>query len=226
MSGELRATNGGRGKAEAARLPRLMLVADGFASGRPELDAETIRQRVGALVEAGVPWVSLRDHDAPDGAFRQHAEALADDLRQSNPDVLLSVHGRLDVARALGAGFHAGRRGETVEEAVRAGLSGPVGASTHSATTTVRAAKAGADYTTLSPVFATRTHPEAAPAGIDVLRLASGRAGVPVLALGGITPPRARIARIVGAHGVAVLSALLFAWDIPPTVRQFLDAVD
>lgn len=208
-----------------AELPRLLLIADGFATGRPELDAETVRQRAVALVEAGVPWVSLRDHDAPDDAFRDHATALADALRRANPDVLLSVHARLDVAQHLGAGVHVGQRGATVGEAVEARLAGPVGVSTHSATGAVRAARAGADYVTVSPIFATRTHPDAAPAGIDVLRLASERSGLPTLALGGMTPPRARIARIVGAHGAAAIASLLFAWDIPPTVRQFLDAV-
>ena len=206
-------------------LPRLLLVADGFASGRSELDAGAVRQRAVALVEAGVPWVSLRDHGAPEAAFRERAAALARDLRTANPDVLLSVHGRLDAARDLGAGLHCGRRGATVAEAVAAGLAGPVGASAHSATEAVRAARAGAAYATVSPVFQTRTHPEAPPVGVDAVRLASERAGVPVLALGGMTPPRARIARIVGAHGAAVLSALLFAWDEARTVRQFLDAV-
>ena len=218
--------NGEPGRGARPALPRLMLVADGFATGRPELDAETIRRRTVDLVEAGVPWVSLRDHDAPDDLFRTHAEAVANALRQANSAVLLSVHARLDVARDLGTGLHVGQRGAAVEAAVAAGLAGPVGVSAHSATAAVRAAKAGAGYATVSPIFATRTHPEARPAGIDMLRLASERAGIPVLGLGGMTPPRARITRIVGAHGVAVLSALLFAWDLPRTVRQFLDALD
>lgn len=207
-------------------LPRLLLIADGFASGRPELDAESIRQRTVALVEAGVPWVSLRDHAADPDAFSDAAAALAESVRQARPDVVLSVHGRLDVARQLGAGVHVGRRGATLAEAVGAQLAGPVGVSAHSATTAAHAGRGGADYATLSPVFETRTHPDAVPTGIDPLRLAVERAGLPILALGGITPPRARIARMVGAHGVAAISSLLFAWDEAQTVRQFLEAVE
>lgn len=209
----------------APDLPRLLLIADGFASGRPEMDAVDVRQRAVALVEAGVPWVSLRDHDAPPDVFRSRASPLAADLRRARPDVLLSVHGPLDVARTVGAGLHVGRRGATVEGAVAAGLAGPVGASAHSATEAVRAARSGAAYVTVSPVFQTRTHPDAPPVGIDAIRLAAERAGVPVLALGGLTPPRARIARMVGAHGAAAISSLLFAWDLDRTVRQFLDAL-
>ena len=206
-------------------VPSLLLIADGFATGRVELDAETIRQRTLALVAAGVPWVSLRDHAATPDAFRAAAVPLVDALRQQNPDVELSVHGRLDVARELGAGLHVGRRGEGLDEAVHAGLVGPVGVSAHSATGAAHAARAGADYATFSPVFATRTHPDAVPTGVDPLRLAAERSGLPILALGGLTPPRARIARLVGAHGVAAISSLLFAWDEAKTVAQFLQAL-
>jgi thiamine-phosphate pyrophosphorylase len=207
-------------------VPRLLLIADGFASGRVELSAEDVRQRTVELVEAGVPWVSLRDHEADAHAFSEAAHDLAEAVRAARPDALLSVHGRLDVAEALGAGLHVGRLGASVEEAVGAGLAGPVGVSAHSASAALAARKCGADYATFSPVFATRTHPDAVPAGIDPLRLAADRSGLPVLALGGMTPPRARIARLVGAHGAAAISSLLFAWDATRTVRQFLDALE
>jgi thiamine-phosphate pyrophosphorylase len=201
-----------------ADLPRLLLVADGFVSGRPELPAETVAERTVALVEAGVPWVSLRDTGADASTFAARAASLAAQLRAVRPDVLLSVHARLDVARALGAGFHAGSRGAAVADA--AGL-WPVGFSAHSATQAVVAARAGAHYVSFSPVFETRTHPDAAPAGLDALRRCAERAGVPVLALGGMTPPRARLARIAGAHGAAAIASLLFAWDAPATVASF-----
>ena len=206
-------------------VPRLLLIADGFVSGRLELTAEVIRQRTVEVVEAGVPWVSLRDHEADGAKFAAVAREIAEAVRVVRPDVLVSVHGRLDVAEALGAGLHVGRLGASVEEAVGAGLAGPVGVSAHSASAALAAQKAGADYATFSPVFATRTHPDAVPTGIDPLRLAADRAGLPVVALGGMTPPRARIARLVGAHGAAAISSLLFAWDAAQAVRQFLDAV-
>lgn len=202
-----------------ADVPRLMLIADGFASGRPELDADTIADRVCALVEAGVPWVSLRDHGAADESFSERASDMANRIRAVRPDVILSVHGRLDVARQLDAGFHAGSRGAAVSEAAGRW---PLGFSAHSATQAVIAARAGANYATFSPVFETKTHPDAAPAGIDALRRCADRAGIPVLALGGITPARARLSRIAGAHGVSVISSLLFAWDAKASVASLI----
>ncbi|WP_412067524.1 thiamine phosphate synthase [Rubrivirga sp. IMCC43871] len=206
-------------------IPRLLLIADGFVTGRVELDATTIRRRTVSLVEAGVPWVSLRDHDADRTAFASVATELARAVRDVNPDVLVSVHGRLAVALDIGAGLHVGRRGASLRTARESALVGPLGVSAHSASAALRAAKEGAAYATLSPVFATRTHPDAVPAGIDPLRLAAERSQLPILALGGMTPPRARIARLVGAHGAAVISSLLFAFDERKTVRQFLNAL-
>ena len=207
------------------RMPRLLLIADGFATGRDEMEAPDVRRRTCALVDAGVPGVVLRDVDAGTKAFAATAEALVRDLRAADPGVWLAVAARLDVALALGVGVHAGRRGPGVGEAVAAGASS-VGFSAHSATQARAAAKAGAGYVTFSPVWTTRTHPEAPPSGVDPLGLAARTAGVPVLALGGVTPPRARVARMVGAHGVAVVSALLFARDAARSASSFLDAVD
>ena len=207
-------------------VPRLLLIADGFATGRDELGADQLRERVVALVAAGVPWVSLSDHDADDALFSEAAHRLAAAARAINPDVLLSVHGRLGVACDIGAGLHVGWRGASLRTALEADLAGPVGVSAHSASTVLRAAKDGVAYATLSPIWATRSHPDAVPAGIDPLRLAAEHAPIPVLALGGVTPPRARIARLVGAYGAAAISSLLFAWDEARTVRQFLDAVE
>lgn len=50
----------------------------------------------------------------------------------------------------------------------------------------------GADAALLSPVFATRSHPSAASLGPVRFRLLTRLAKVPVIALGGMTPARAR----------------------------------
>lgn len=205
-------------------LPRLCLVADGFASGRPELDAAAVAARAVCLVEAGVPWVALRDTGASDADFLHAATDLAERLRARRPGLVVSVHGRLDAAHHLDAVYHATAGGASVAEAVAAGL--VAGASVHSATGGLRAARDGAAYVFFSPVFATRTHPDAAPAGIDALRRCVQHAGVPVIALGGMSPPRARLARIAGAHGAAAIAGLLFAWDPAATVPAFHRALD
>ena len=205
--------------------PRLLLIADGFAAGRREMDAEAIRARTVALVEAGVAFVMFRDHAADDATFGAAAEALAADVHAARPDVRLVVNTRLDVALGIGAGVHVGSRGPFVSEAVASGAAF-VGTSAHSATQVQRAELAGAAYATLSPIFESTSHPETPPLCVDPLRLAARSARIPVFGLGGISAPRARLVRDAGAHGVAVLSGLLFVWNTPRTVAAFLDALD
>ena len=201
---------------------RLLLLADGFAAGRPELSASIIRARTLALVDAGIRWVLLRDPAASPTVFAEAATELATDLRDRQPDVSISVSDHADVARQLDAGLHVGQRGPALADVTDLPL---VGFSAHSATQALVAQRAGADYVTFSPVFRTRTHPDAAPAGLDALRRCVGAVEIPVLALGGMTAPRARLAAAVGASGAAAISSLLFAYDPAVTVPRFLRAV-
>lgn len=208
---------------------RLLLIADGFATGRPELPAADVQRRTLELVDAGIRWVLLRDHAARPTDFARAAVELATLLRVRQPDVSLSVSCHADVARQLAgadlrfeAGIHMGERGPEWHEVADLPL---VGVSAHSATQALIAQRAGADYVTFSPVFKTRSHPDAAPAGIDALRRCVEAVEIPVLALGGMTAPRARLARAVGASGAAAISSLLFAYDPSVTVPRFLRAV-
>ncbi|HCT26057.1 MAG TPA: thiamine phosphate synthase [Stenotrophomonas sp.] len=62
----------------------------------------------------------------------------------------------------------------------------------HSLRELAKAHRARADMVLLSPVFATRSHPGAATLGPTRFRLLAARSKVPVIALGGMTPHRAR----------------------------------
>ena len=203
----------------AAPLPRLCLVADGFASGRPGRDARAVRGRAAELVAAGVRWVWLRDHGAPGAAFDEAARRLAERLRELAPDVVLSVGAHAATARALGAYLHVGARGDGAEAAGDVGW----GVSAHAPAEVGAAAREGAAYATLSPLFPTATHPDAVPLGLGALRRCGP--GLPVLALGGITPQRARQARDAGAWGVAVLSDLLLAQRPVWRLDQYAEAL-
>ena len=72
----------------------------------------------------------------------------------------------------------------------------------HSLAEIAMARRARADAILLSPVFATRSHPGARPLGPLRFRLLAARAGVPVIALGGMDA--ARRCRIGCAHWAAI----------------------
>ena len=96
-------------------------------------------------------------------------------------------------------------------------IQGLLGASCHSIEALLKAAAAGCDYATLSPVFPPRSKPgdmrEAL--GIEALRQAATALRMPVIALGGMTPERARMCWEAGAHGIASLG-LLFGGNMSP----------
>ena len=212
----------GRNGDVSATLPRLCLVADGFAAGRRDLDARAVQARAAELVAAGLRWVWLRDVHAGAPAFDAAARRLAERLRALAPDVTLSVGAHAATASALDAVLHVGTRGGGADAAGARGF----GVSAHTPAEVADAALAGAAYATLSPIFPTQSHPAVTPLGLDALRAVSAASSVPVLALGGLTPDGARRARDAGAWGVAVLSDLLRAPRPVWRLDQYAAALD
>ncbi|MDO8607516.1 MAG: thiamine phosphate synthase [Phaeospirillum sp.] len=77
----------------------------------------------------------------------------------------------------------------------------------HSPAALGRAARLGADAAVLSPAFATASHVGAKPIGPSRFGLWARRAGLPVLALGGLTPRTARRLPKGAAAGLAGVGA-------------------
>ena len=216
-------------------LPRLLLIADGFASGRGEgplaQTPERVRKLAAEAVATGVRWVMLRDHAADDAVFFRAAGRVVERLRDITPEVRIAVNRRSETARRLRAELHVGARGSAlgVGSVVANALetAAVVGVSAHAPDEIAQAAASGASYALFSPVYRTSSHPDAAPAGLARLGAACEAApeAFPVLALGGLTPSRVAECRAAGAHGVAVLSAILDAHRPARAVQGFLDAV-
>jgi thiamine-phosphate pyrophosphorylase len=78
-----------------------------------------------------------------------------------------------------------------------------IGVSTHGIAEVEAARRAGADYVTFGPVYPTPSKAGyGPPAGLDALRRAAA-VGLPVLALGGVTPERLPELAAAGAAGAA-----------------------
>ena len=65
------------------------------------------------------------------------------------------------------------------------------------------AAYIGADFATLSPVAATRSHPQTPPLGWDRFQSLAEAAALPVFAIGGMAPAYIAQARQNSGHGVS-----------------------
>ncbi|HEY7841078.1 MAG TPA: Nudix family hydrolase [Gammaproteobacteria bacterium] len=88
-----------------------------------------------------------------------------------------------------------------------------IGASCHNRMELEHAERLGLDFAVLGPVRRTRTHPDVEPLGWRRFRNLAGRAGLPVYALGGITPADLETARRNGAHGLAMIGGIWSAED-------------
>ena len=97
----------------ALPLPRLMLIADGFVSGRASQTAEEVQDCVCVLVEAGLTFVMLRDQQANSKDLSEAARDLVNRMRTINPDITLVVNSMPEDAEELSCGLHIGRRAAT-----------------------------------------------------------------------------------------------------------------
>lgn len=199
-------------------LPRLILIADRFTL--PEVGVRAVR-----AAESGVPWILLRDRGADRESVESRAPELSDQLRSLPRPPLISITAEVKIARRLGLHLHVGARDLPLRAARRA-LSAEtlLGFSAHAEEEAVAfAAESAPDYFFFSPIFPTRSKPEAEDVGLDALaRFAHASGRIPVYALGGIEPSRVADCLDAGAHGVAVLSGILGADDVEHAAASYL----
>jgi thiamine-phosphate pyrophosphorylase len=128
--------------------------------------------------------------------------------------VLLIVNDHLDIAVEVGAdGVHLGQNDiplARARERVRNRPNFLIGVSTHDLEQVKLAVASGADYVGFGPVYFTQTKENAEAArGIDLLREAVVAAGeVPIVAIGGISPERAREVAATGAAAACAISSV------------------
>jgi thiamine-phosphate pyrophosphorylase len=196
-------------------IPRLLVLTDRHQAEAAGRDLVTT---VAAAVAAGAPAVLLREKDLS----RPERAALADELAgiTAAGGASLLVASDAELARAVGArGVHLAAG----EDAVTDGLL--VGRSCHDQREVRAAVAAGSDYVTVSPVAVTPSKPGYGPplGSCDLAVLAGTAAGVPVLGLGGVTAEVVPDLLRGGAHGVAVMGAVMRAADPAAVVRHLLD---
>ncbi|WP_460792873.1 thiamine phosphate synthase [Nocardioides maradonensis] len=173
-----------------------------------------------ALVAAGVDCFQVRDKTL-DGAG---LVALTRAALATGATVV--VNDRVDVALVAGAhGVHVGATDIAVADVLRIAPDLLVGATCRTGADVVAAAAAGADYAGVGPVFVSSSKaglPE--PLGPDGLGGVVG-SGLPVVAIGGITPRNVGPVADVGAHGVAVIGGIWREPDPVAAVRALAEAL-
>ena len=159
-----------------------------------------------ARLDYSVDIIQIREHGLEARSLARLARAV---LKRTAAKVL--INDRADVAIATGAHGVQLRAGAAEPGLFRA--IAPAGflvtVACHSVEDVRRAAKAGADYALLAPIFPPRSKAGTRiPLGLEAIRASAGL-GIPVIALGGISQENAPLCIGAGAAGVAGIS--LFA---------------
>lgn len=206
----------------APRLPRGLYGMLDLSSGDPNP-----RHVYAPLFRAGVGILQLRMKDAGAAAML----AVLDEISANRPaGTLLVVNDRLDVALAGRAdGVHLGQDDLPLPAARRACPPGfLIGISTHNEAQFQAALEGGADYVALGPIYETRSKKNPDPV-VGVQRLAAlcaraRAAGVPVVAIGGITLARLPEVAAAGVQAAAIIAAVNQAPDVEAAARQAMAA--
>jgi thiamine-phosphate pyrophosphorylase len=169
-------------------------------------------------LRGGLRALQLREKDLDTGQLFELAVELRQLTWEYGAKLLINDH--IDIALAVAAdGVHLGKASLPVPEARRIlGSERLIGYSAHSADEALQAQQDGADFVTLGPVYHTPSKAlYGAPLGLSALLETTRVVTIPVFALGGIKHTSAAKVLSAGAHGVALISAIMAAPN--PTVE-------
>ncbi|MGE0555110.1 MAG: thiamine phosphate synthase [Gemmatimonadales bacterium] len=199
-------------------LPRLFAVTDSRICRREDFPV-----RAAAIASAGSGVaIIVRGPDATAAerlGWLERVRALALPAESA-----VLGHGDPALARIGAAhGVHL-RRGDLSPQDARPVLGhGWIGVSVHDPEAARLAFDEGADYVIAGNVFATPSHPDRAPRGLEWLgRLVRAVEG-PVVAIGGVAAASVRSVTETGAWGVAAVTALWDAKDPAATAASMLE---
>lgn len=185
----------------------LYLVTDRRLSlGRP---LETV---VEEAVKGGVTMVQLREKDCTSMEFYRLALRLKACLKPYG--IPLIINDRLDIALACDAdGLHIGKHDLPYQAARRLfGKDKIIGLSVENRQDVQAANEQDIDYIGISPVFATPTKTDTAPAiGLAGVKEIASLSKHPCVGIGGINLTNAKDVIEAGVHGISVVSAIMSA---------------
>jgi len=185
----------------------------------------TLLEAVEGALTGGIRTVQLREKDLSVAELYPLAREMRELTRRYQAQLL--INDRLDLAMAVQAdGVHLG--GHSLPTSVVRQVLGDdflIGVSTHHPSELPIQADAGADFVTFGPVYATPSKLAFGdPVGETQLALVCRNSPLPVFALGGIRCDRLAAVRKCGAHGAAMIAAVLAAEDPCKAADELLAA--
>ena len=181
-----------------------------------------------AAFAGGAGVVQLRDKGASTEALYRAGLRMRELAKRAGAAFV--VNDRLDVAQATGAdGTHVGQ--DDMPAAVARGLLGKdaiVGVSVENGEQAQEAERDGATYVAVGPIYEARGSKADAgpPVGPDAVAEIKRHVSLPVVAIGGINHENAAVVVPPGAHGLALMTAIIAAPDIAEAARRMRRVID
>lgn len=178
---------------------------------------------VEAAIRGGARLIQYREKSADAARHLAEARMLLGLCRDHG--VPLIVNDDVELAAAIGAdGVHLGKDDDEIAAArVRLGPRSIIGVSCYdSLERGLSAAHDGADYVAFGSFFMSASKPAAARAPLSLLTEARRRIGVPICAIGGITPANGGGLVHAGAHMLAVIQGLFGAANIQAAAKDYV----
>ncbi len=192
-----------------------------------KLSKQGIVADVQQAIEAGCRIVQYREKEKSTAEMVTEAKEIAALCREH--DVLFLVNNDVDVALAVDAdGVHLGQQDMPIAIARKLLEGGKIiGVTVHNLEEALQAEKQGADYVSVSPIFETKTKPDAGkPAGIELIKEVKEGAKLPIVAIGGINEGNVQLVLEAGADSVAVISAIVCSNNPGQAAKRMVEKIE
>lgn len=184
-------------------------------------DAESLVATVRAAVAGGAMSVQLRRKHEDGGRFVEIGLALRGITRDL--EALFFVNDRVDVAILTDAdGVHVGQSDISCLDAKKLMGDKFVGVSVATLEQARQAERDGADYLGVGSIYPTTSKADVDMCRLDELERIAKATQIPLVAIGGITVERTVEVLRHGAHGVAVVSAVMHAQNPQLSAADFV----
>ncbi len=188
------------------------------------IPADKLTDQVAAAIRGGACVIQYRDKSSNPEQRQQQAAALVSLCHDHG--IPLIINDDVELAVAVGAsGVHLGKADSTVRSARKQlGANAIIGVSCYNEfERAVEAASEGADYVAFGRFFPSQSKPDTVTADPELLRQARQRLGIPVVAIGGITPENGQPLITAGAQLLAAIHGVFGQADVQAAARRYAE---
>lgn len=188
------------------------------------IPADKLTGQVAAAIRGGAAIIQYRDKSSSPAQRQQQAAALVSLCHDHG--IPLIINDDVELAVAVGAhGVHLGKADSTVRSARKQlGANAIIGVSCYNEfERAVEAASEGADYVAFGRFFPSQSKPDTVTADPELLRQARQRLGIPVVAIGGITPENGQPLITAGAQLLAAIHGVFGQADVQAAARRYAE---